>query len=697
MNYSVRLGGLTLAAFAVLVAYQNCGRPFISNSDQSSLPSRGDSNSELSGYFSPLDKGEDISCPSTSTSGEFVLSSEQKNSIRQGELRSINDRHLIIHPQPLTFASRDKTWSDIYQENFRQIKDTFKNSESSFKIGTAMSLFALEGGGTCELEQQLSSAFAQAEANNIPLLVHVDFEWMIEWRSDIWDLNNTSQPHNKYKVEWSDWNTPINKFAIFWDAAGFTRKSRICYPNPAIRKEVIQKGRMISAVINKWRLHLANTGKSHLFIGVDPGWETGIQDYRNLNKAKDLNVEYELGYCALHHEGYSQSNPPINKKSVLIDVVRKYAEMECQVFFEAGIPKEKIFTHIVGTDGDQSTPPHPGRLFYQHSPLEVAFNSYSTPGFSLYPNAYYPELIKKHTQGKNWAITETAFANFNHLKYFAGDPNLRNINIYSWDMIKGNSGSISELANLMKHPLDQTPTPNQPPVPEPAVPPAPEFQLSGSVETFSNSVITGWACLPGTTTTTQIQIYVGDFYGTKNLLATVSTNIQNSSKSSVCKGNSVSGFSYAFTPSDRFTHQGKDIHVKATVNSKELWLYKPANYVVPEALATGALMGSVESMSGSTITGWACVPGLPTTQLQVYVGDFYGTKTLIKTISTGLENTSRFSVCGKNSNAGFSYQFSQNDKTAYQGKDIHIKAIADGKELWLYKPANYIVPKMESN
>lgn len=697
MNYSIRLASLALIASAVLVAYQNCGRPFIAEGEQVSMSSSELGGSEFTGYFSPLDKGEDISCASTSTSGEFSLSSEQKSRIQQGELRFVNDRHMIIHPQPLTFPSANNTWSDIYQKNFSEIKNAFKNSESSFKIGTAMSLFALENGTTCQLEQQLRAAFAQAEAYDIPLLVHIDFEWMIEWRSDIWDLNDPSQSENRYKVEWSDWNTPINKFAIFWDEAGFERKSRICYPNPAIRKEVIKKGRLIAAVINKWRLHLAENNKSHLFLGVDPGWETGIQDYRNLAKAKKINVDYELGYCALHHEGYSQNNPPRDKKSALIEVVRKYAEMESQVFFESGIPKEKIFTHIVGTDGDQHTPPHPGSLFYQHAPLEVAFNAYSTPGFSLYPNAYYPELIKKHTQGKKWAITETAFSNFNHLKYFAGDPNLKNINIYSWDMIRGSATSIAEISTLMKYPLDQVVTPPPSSTPPPTTPAVPDVQILGAVEAFANSAVSGWACLPGVSHPTQIQIYAGDLYGSKSLVASLNTGLQNSSKSSVCKGNSLIGFSYMFTSYDRFSHQGKDIHVKAIINNKELWLYKPANYVVPPASATGILMGSVENMSGLTITGWACTPGLPTTQLQVYAGDFYGEKTLITTINTGKENTSRTSLCDRNGFSGFSYQFTQSDSAFHQGKDIHIKAVSGDKELWLYKPANYVVPRLEQH
>lgn len=252
---------------------------------------------------------------------------------------------MIIHPQPLIFASDTKNWSEIYRENFSEIKNTFKNSEYNFKIATAMSLFAQEGNSSpCQIEQQLGDAFSQAEANDIPLLIHIDFEWMIEWRSDIWDFSTPEKTNNKYKVEWSNWDTPIKKFAIFWDDAGFDRKSKICFSSPEIRKEVIQKGRLIAAAINKWRLRLAASNKSHLFLGVDPSWETGIQDYSRFEKAKNRNVGYEMGYCALHHEGYSAANPPADKKAALVDVVRKYVEMETRIFFEAGIPKEKIFS-----------------------------------------------------------------------------------------------------------------------------------------------------------------------------------------------------------------------------------------------------------------------------------------------------------------------------------------------------------------
>lgn len=54
-----------------------------------------------------------------------------------------------------------------------------------------MSLFALEGNSSpCQIEQQLGDAFSQAETNDIPLLIHIDFEWMIEWQSDIWDFSS---------------------------------------------------------------------------------------------------------------------------------------------------------------------------------------------------------------------------------------------------------------------------------------------------------------------------------------------------------------------------------------------------------------------------------------------------------------------------------------------------------------------------
>lgn len=126
----------------------------------------------------------------------------------------------------------------------------------------------------------------------------------------------------------------------------------------------------------------------------------------------------------------------------------------------------------------------------------------------------------------------------------------------------------------MKFPLDQNKTPE--PTPIPTV----EKVLIGSVETMEGSVISGWACLPGASVTS-LEIYAGDFYGVKNLVATIQTGINNSSKTTVCSGNSTSGFSYQFTDADKNNYQGKDIHIKAVVSGKELWLYKPAAYVVP--------------------------------------------------------------------------------------------------------------------
>lgn len=675
--------------------------------------------SSPSSYWIPSNQIRDISCRA---SGNFRLSTSEISRLHKAELASKSDRHLIIHPQPLEFPSPNKSWSDIYSQNFSEIKNTLGNLTGNFKVATAMTLYALETQQPCELENQLQVAFEQAEKHDIPLLIHIDFEWMINWRPDIWNWYDSGQPgyqaSNRDKVEWSDWGQPIRKFGIFWDHAGFERKARICYANPDIHREVIQKGRFIAAIINKWRLQLADKGRSHLFAGVDPGWETGIQDYRGVNAAKKMGVDYNLGFCALSHEGYSANKLPANANQVLTEVVRKYVELESRIFFEAGIPRDKIYTHIVGTDGDSNTPPHPGRLFYQRSPLEVAFNPYSTPGFSLYPGAYDPNLIKKHVQGKEWAITETAFTAISHLYTFAGDPKLRNINIYSWDMIKGNPSTMADIRTLMRYPLNST----NPPL----TPPPIQSDVIGAVEILDGDTLKGWACQPGNTGKAIIEIHAGQFGGAMKLVATLASGSEaRPDLNAACQGQTHVGWNYKFTSADVSTFQGQGIHVKAKQAGKEAWLYKAGPYVVPSQSSKPQplpqppvlnpapaptpppapptapppteviLHGSVENLQGDTLTGWACVAGAklnsPAT-VEIFTGDFFNNPKLFKTIQTQVSRSDKVHVCGSNLLVGWSYTFTSADKKSRGGQDLHIKTRFQKTDLWLYKPGPYKVP-----
>ena len=494
------LGSICIIVLLIL-GLQNCN-PYVSNSinDGHSVlnPSNLTTNSVYKSFYANwVNSVEDINCANMAN---INLTDAEFQYIKNSESQFSHNRYMIIHPQPVDFTGN--------LSHFQEISSQFANVGTSFKPATSMTYFAFEERDLCAFKKKIKKAFKYSVEYNLPLLIHIDFEWFIDNRLDIWNWYLPSQEgynvNNKFKVEWSNWNTPIKKFGIFWDEAGLPRKARLCYSNPSVQLEVVQKGRFIASIINEWRLELAKMNKSYLFVGIDPGWETGIQNYSNYAPAKNIGVNYNMGYCALHYEGYSEKNPPADPEAALIEVVRKYVDLESQIFFEKGIPKNKIFTHIAAMGGDKVLGVHPNAPFHQRSPIELAFNDYSTPGLSLYPNVYFTDSIINKVKGHDWSIIETAYSNFEHLSVFAGDPNLKSINIYSWDLIK-REGQIPNVINLMNFPINYG---------------AIEGWIDGVSLSNGKHYLSGWACSKGYGQAVGLHVYANGPHPNGTVLTT---------------------------------------------------------------------------------------------------------------------------------------------------------------------------------
>jgi len=148
--------------------------------------------------------------------------------------------------------------------------------------------------------------------------------------------------------------------------------------------------------------HLAAIGKSYLFAGVLSDWEPHMQD--------DSHPPVFCGYCALHHLGYSAQNPPKDIDLALQDVVVNWIILWDKALRDAGIPRDRIFTHIAYM-GDP--PPYiPANLiprsYFSATPTVIAFNEYSYPGFSIYTTDHFAELYKMLAAHGNppWGISE---------------------------------------------------------------------------------------------------------------------------------------------------------------------------------------------------------------------------------------------------------------------------------------------------
>lgn len=669
----------------LLVGLQNCN-PYVSNSYHDNQIILGSTISDQkSSYATMSNSVQDIYC---STNKKQKLSMQDFLFIESSEAAFSQYRYMVIHPQPVDFSGSTS--------HFAEISSEFSQNFKSFRPATSLTVFGFEERDLCATERRIKNAFSKSVEFDLPLLIHIDFEWFIDSRPDIWNwyLPNFAgyNENNKFKVEWSGWNEPLKKYGIFWDVAGLERKARICYSNPSIQLEVVQKARFFAALINEWRLELAKMNKSYLFVGIDPGWETGIQNYSNFTAAKNKGVNYNMGYCALHYEGYSQNNPPTNPEAVLEEVVRKYAKFESQIFYEAGLPKNKIFTHIAAFDGDKISGPHPNAPFRQRGLVEQAFNEFSTPGFSIYPEVYFPDSILRNVRGREWSIIETAYSDFEHLNVFAGDPNLKHINIYSWDLVKI-KGQVQNIKNLMNFPINYG-------------------EITGWIDGVYSSndkqYLSGWACAQGYGEAVGLHIYANAPYPNGTLLtSSVKTNV--SAEEGVAASCSVGvnrplRFSFEIPSSIKQSYGGQSIYIygihpsgegsknKLLGNSGMLKIPLMTEQAIvsepkepsPVATVVGEITGWIDGISilngKQYLSGWACAQGYgEAVGLHIYANAPYPNGTLltgsVKTNTLAEKGIAAACSVGVNRPLRFSFEVPSSIKQSYGGQSIYIYGI----------------------
>jgi hypothetical protein len=248
-----------------------------------------------------------------------------------------------------------------------------------------------------ELRTMIDDAFSVAKLNDVAVGFHIDDSMFWNNRKDLWS--------DKDNVEWSDWNGTIVPHRIIeWAGDGAPILAPpMCYNSAAITAETTRLARdVIGAEIKKNVDHLNALGKAHLFMGVIAGWETRMQD-----DTHDPAVYY--GYCALRHLGYSAANPPPDFDRALQEVVSGWIVLWDKGLEEAGIPGDRIYTHIAFPGHPPSWIPNALRDFYKDSDPDVtAFNAHSNPGFSVYGPDHFPSLHKILAAHRvpSWGVSE---------------------------------------------------------------------------------------------------------------------------------------------------------------------------------------------------------------------------------------------------------------------------------------------------
>jgi hypothetical protein len=275
------------------------------------------------------------------------------------------------------------------------VKAIGTTGDTQHKVGFAVGPFCFDISDE-ETRRWIHDAFAVARENDVAVALHIDDSMSWGKRQDL-----LSNPDN---LETADWKQiPNTSRSLAWGPSPTKFPPQMCYNAPAIVAAANDRAGLIGAEIKRELAVLKSAGKEHLFAAVIAGSETQI--------GREYGTNRLLGYRALAHRGFSETNPPKDLDAERVSVVKEWIELWANSLHAAGAPREKIFCHIAFTD--QGLRKADAKESYvekvEFAPPEVAFSSDYRPGFSTYPEgrtfqAVYAALAEHNSPG--WISAE---------------------------------------------------------------------------------------------------------------------------------------------------------------------------------------------------------------------------------------------------------------------------------------------------
>lgn len=308
------------------------------------------------------------------------------------------------NPDPGTGAYRRSRPKDDILGITRLVADTLHVSPSSPDryLGFALGPITMDQGAE-GVRSDIRDAFDIALTTDMAVAVHLD-DYMF-WSQARWPDGRLLR-ETEGLSEWKDWSrSPAEPLALGW-MPNVSLAPQMCYESPAAKKFVIYWTRdVLGREIKKQYDRLVKAGKADLFAGVMVGWESNLAS----------------GYCSLSHLGYGTQNPPRDFDYERERVLHRHIERWAKGIYDAGIPRDLIFTHLAPISRRQyqqlsaMLPATRLRQIPQSTAFRAhwsAFNAYSNPGFSVYPaeglfDDIY-EAVGKYGPGRPWAMTEGA-------------------------------------------------------------------------------------------------------------------------------------------------------------------------------------------------------------------------------------------------------------------------------------------------
>jgi hypothetical protein len=235
-----------------------------------------------------------------------------------------------FHPLPGHFALGKAELEEFVHDVSKAIGTT---GDARHKLAIAVGPFCFDMSDE-ETRQFIHEAFAVARENDVAVALHIDDSISWSQRKDL-----MSNPDN---IETTDWKqTPNTGRRADWSRTPTRFPRQMCFNSPYVQAAVKARASLIGAEVKRELDTLKSSGKEHLFAGVIAGWETQM--------GRDFETDRSLGYRALHNRGFSESNPPKDPDLERVSIVKEFMELWANSLHSAGIPREKIFCHIVFT------------------------------------------------------------------------------------------------------------------------------------------------------------------------------------------------------------------------------------------------------------------------------------------------------------------------------------------------------------
>jgi hypothetical protein len=326
-----------------------------------------------------------ISKPQNTLSEKYIVffltntSVDQADSINQG--KDANTSYTFVGELPQIFGSVKK--------------------DNPYKYAFGLPGPMLLTQSVSQMQYEINKAFDIAEKYDVPVYFQLD-----DCNNYTTEFGSAASPKYYENPDWCEWvafpqgsetwgGQSNGRLPYYWFNWGSWMHAQAfpAFQSTGFRSFVLSQlnDGVLEPLMARYK-KLVSEGREYLFAGLAVGWETHIPDYSTGNTLLNVSTSNlpvnillgdtmkvweasKYGYNSLSKLGYTSYN-----RQALYQVIHDYSQLLAETIYEAGIPRHKIFTHMVGFMSSNTS-----LQTTFAPPIWAAVNQYSIPGYTLSP------------------------------------------------------------------------------------------------------------------------------------------------------------------------------------------------------------------------------------------------------------------------------------------------------------------------